>query len=519
MLWQVHAPRAGSAESLALLSFAPLRFFVASVVLRHSGAVGHVVIRSPFCTHMSAFSRRHLLKTAATLPAAGLAPLAHAAETKAPPPSTPKKPVAPLVLPPIQAGPPYLQAGPLLGHVGPDRAHLWIRATAAVPWKIRLVEQTNETEVEGTALSPDSALCATTIIEGLKPGTRYSYQIILDGREQLPLPLPSFTTAPEADHSCRQRIAFGSCVGLTTAAAAPSWAELAERRSMSTDEGCFDLLLMLGDNHYANTTNVEKLRTYYTAHRLSAGWRDLSARTPVYAIWDDHDYGPNNSDGTEPGKADSLKVFREFWANPASGEADNPGCYFTFTRGDIQFFMLDGRYHRSPNKAEDTAAKTMLGSKQLAWLKRELLASKAKVKLLANGSEWESYGSDDSWSLFKQERDPFLQWIDEQKIDGIIFLSGDRHFSSGYHINGRFLELSAGPLGSNNSKLRPNPERFTGHDQGRLWCVLDIDTSVSPPQVAYEFWQAGHSMRERREVSWAQLHGREKITRSEGYIL
>ncbi len=470
---------------------------------------------------MSSISRRSLFRTAAALPATALIPHAEAAEAPKPKAAVPKKapPASPLTLPAIQPGPAYLQAGPMLGHVGSDHAHMWIRSTAAAGWKIVLFEQETSREIEGAALHADTGLTGITVISGLKPGTSYSYQIVLDGREQLPLPLPSFTTAPGQDHACRQRIVFGSCVGHTIAAAAPTWAELAERRAMTTAEGAFDVLLMLGDNHYANTTEIEKLRVYYTAHRLSAGWRALSARTPVYAIWDDHDYGPNNSDGTQEGKENSLKIFREFWANPSSGEADNPGCYFTFTRGDVQFFMLDGRYHRSPDKAEDTPEKTMLGKKQLEWLKRGLLASKARVKLLANGSEWESYGSDDSWSLYKQERDPFFAWIDEHKIEGVIFLSGDRHFSSGYHINGRFLELSAGPLGSNNSKLRPNPERFTGHDQGRLWGVLDIDTTTSPPSVAFEFWQTGHSRLERREISWAQLHGREKIDRTEGYVI
>ncbi|WP_395740395.1 alkaline phosphatase D family protein [Prosthecobacter sp.] len=469
---------------------------------------------------MSSISRRHLLRTAAAMPAAVLVPRSEAAETKtkAPKAAVAKKPVAPLTLPPVQPGPAYLMAGPMLGHVGPDRAHVWVRGTAAVPWKLVLTKAGAPTrEIDGGSLKAEAGLSGIAIIEGLKPSTHYTYQIVLDGREQLPLPLPSFTTAPEIGSACRQRIAFGSCVGRTTAAAAPTWAELAARRAATTDEGAFDLLLMLGDNHYGDTTEIEKLRVYYTAHRLGAGWRDLSARSPVYAIWDDHDYGPNNSDGTEAGKADSLKTFQEFWANPACGEADNPGCYFTFTRGDVQFFMCDGRYHRSPNKAEDAPGKTMLGEKQLAWLKRELLASKAKVKLVANGSEWESYGSEDSWTQFKQERDPFLRWIDEQKLEGVIFLSGDRHFSSGYHINGRFLELSAGPFGSDNSKLRANQERFTGFDDGRLWGVLDIDTTASPPRVAYEFWQTGHSMRERREISWAQLHGREKIERSKGY--
>lgn len=452
------------------------------------------------------------------LPSLSLLSQVRAAEpvTKARPKPA-SKPPALLTLPPVQAGPPYLLAGPQLGHVGHDEARLWIRSTAAVPWKVLLYEgdlSGQVREIEGPLLTADSACMGIVTIEGLKPQTRYTYQVLLDGREQVARPVPTFVTASLPGQAGRFRIVFGSCVGQTVAAAAPAWAELAERRTMSAEEGGFDLLLMLGDNHYANTTELEKHRVYYTAHRRSAGWRDLTARTPVYAIWDDHDFGPNNSDGTQPAKEESLRAFREFWANPGCGEPDNPGCYFTFTRGQVQFFMVDGRYHRSPNVAPDGPEKTMLGAKQLAWLKRELLGSKAVVKVVAMGSEWESFGSEDSWTVFRNERDGFLRWIDEQKIEGIVFLSGDRHFCSGYHVNGRFLELSGGPFGSNNSKLRENAERFTGFDKGRLWGVLDIDTSGLQPAVAFEFWQAGGGRLERRDLSWDQLHGREKIALS-----
>ncbi|MDB6152200.1 MAG: hypothetical protein JWL90_653, partial [Chthoniobacteraceae bacterium] len=168
----------------------------------------------------------------------------------------------------------------------------------------------------------------------------------------------------------------------------------------------------------------------------------------------------------------------------------------------------------SPDKAPDTAEKTMFGAAQLAWLKRELLASKAVFKILANGSEWQTFGSDDSYSIYRQERDPFLAWIDEQKIEGIIFLSGDRHFSSAYHILNRFVELSSGPFGSTNARLRPNPERFSGYDEGSLWMILDIDTTGAQPQLAYELWLGGGGLLERRSLTWDQLHGKEPIAAS-----
>ena len=54
--------------------------------------------------------------------------------------------------------------------------------------------------------------------------------------------------------------------------------------------------------------------------------------------------------------------------------------------------MLDDRYNRDPNNAPEDGHKSQLGEKQLAWLKRELLASKSKIKMLAIGGEWETHG-------------------------------------------------------------------------------------------------------------------------------
>lgn len=456
-----------------------------------------------------------------TIPAAALAPTVLAAEAETKPAVTPasaKKPEAkPLTLPPVQPGPPYLQAGLQLGHVAHDHALLWVRATAATPWKVILAEVENPSatrEFAGPKLGEASGFSGIVKLDGLKPATRYYYEVILGDRSQTLRPLPDFTTASEPNQPIKLRIALGSCVGDTLAGAAPSWAELAARRSMKPEQGAFDLLLMLGDNHYANTTEVEKLRVYYTAHRLTGGWRELSAHTPIYAIWDDHDYGPNDSDATQKGKEDSLRIFKEYWANPSCGEPENPGCYYTFTRGDVQFFMLDCRYHRSPNKSPDGPEKTMLGAKQLEWLKRELSASKARIKILATGSEWQTFSSQDSWASFRTERDAFFAWIQEQKIEGIILLSGDRHFAAAYQVMGKFVELSGGPFGSNNATLKPNPERFTGWDEGRMWFILDLDTTKPEPVAAVELWKAGGGRLDRRILTWDQVNGRAKIAPS-----
>ena len=92
----------------------------------------------------------------------------------------------------------------------------------------------------------------------------------------------------------------------------------------------------------------------------------LLRRIPQYAIWDNHDYGPEPTDKRLKNKEQTLEAFKMFWPNPAYGEADNPGVYFKFRRGDVDFFMTDDRYNRDPNNAPEDGRKSYLGAKQFA---------------------------------------------------------------------------------------------------------------------------------------------------------
>jgi alkaline phosphatase D len=67
-----------------------------------------------------------------------------------------------------------------------------------------------------------------------------------------------------------------------------------------------------------------------------------------YAIWDDHDYGPNDADRSFWNKNMSLEMFKLFWANP-NYIFENEACTGTFQWNDVQFFMVDNRWFRTPN--------------------------------------------------------------------------------------------------------------------------------------------------------------------------
>lgn len=406
-----------------------------------------------------------------------------------------------------QTSAPYLALGPMIGHTGPDETRIWAKASGPTRLAIRVgraADLSDARTIEGPALATDSDFMGQVRITGLEPLTTYHYAILLDGQPVMSRPFPTFTTAPAVGAPSKSRIAFSSCVGRFGYLTAAIWAEMAARTK-------FDLLLMLGDNTYADSTDPVIQRRHYYDHRSVLGYADITRRVPTYAIWDDHDYGPNDSDRTAVGKEISLQTFQQLWANPSYGLPDDPGVYFKFSRGEIDFFMLDNRYHRSPNRAPDDGTKTMLGAKQLAWFKREILASKARVKFIASGSEWEPNGHLDSWTSFARERDEIFDFLREHDVQGVIFLSGDRHFTGAYQINHRFIEVTAGPIGSRTTNGINKPYMFLNLVEGTMCALFDVDTTTPEPQLTLEVYRGGHGKIHERKFTWDEINGRTKI--------
>ncbi len=403
--------------------------------------------------------------------------------------------------------PAYLELGPLLGHVGPTQAKIWAKASGPCSLSIRFGQKADLSDAKDTApISPtaETFFSAHLAVEGLEPKQRCYYSILIDGKPAMSPPYPSFITAPPDGTKGRLRIAFVSCVGYNGYDSAPTWADLATRTN-------FDVLLMLGDNHYGNTTDPKRHLENFSVQRKLAAYAEISRRVPQYAIWDNHDYSPEPCDKTARNKEDTLKAFTMFWPNPAYGEPDNPGVYHRFSRGDIDFFMTDDRYHRDPNDAPEDGTKSYLGKKQLEWLKRELLASKAPVKILASGGEFESNGIKNSWASFKRERDELFKFITENHITGVLLISGDRHFTAAYQVMGKWIEVTSGPTGSKFAETKPTSEMFFYASKAKYFCIYDIDTRPENPSVTLEIYRTADGLIERRSFTWDEVTGNTKI--------
>ena len=189
-----------------------------------------------------------------------------------------------------------------------------------------------------------------------------------------------------------------------------------------------EALLLLGDNVYIDDPTKAEVQQYcYYRRQSHPHFRSMSSRVPVYATWDDHDFGTDDCWGgasvDDPvWKRDVWKVDQENWNNPSHGRGDSvPGCWYSFLLGEVEFFMLDGRYYReAPSERLD---RSMLGPVQLAWLKRSIASSSARFKVIVSPVPWAEGvkpGSLDTWDGYAQERRSIYAFLGSQGIEGVI---------------------------------------------------------------------------------------------------
>jgi len=383
-----------------------------------------------------------------------------------------------------------LFGGPMLGCVTPTSIKVWLRTVKEA--RVRVVVQTGAGEKHTQASQPVDTTNATDLtavltVNGLQPGTAYTYRIEIDGKPA-PVKNAKFNTAPQAGQPAKFDVAFGGGARLVPAKER-IWSTIAKRNPLA--------VLMLGDNLYMDMPTHRNLqRLYYYRRQLRPEFQQLSASSAFYAIWDDHDFGKNDTQGgpetfSPPWKLPVYKVFRENWVNPYYGGGDKqPGCWFDFSIGDVDFFMTDGRYYRDfKNKPKDK--RSMLGPVQKKWLLEKLSASKAKFKVIASGTLWTEHadkGGADSWWGAPAEREEIFSHINRGKIDGVILLSADRHRSDIYKIERPqgypLYEFETSKL-TNNHTHKTRDKALFSYNKGNFYGMLTFDTTQADPQIMF----------------------------------
>ena len=332
-----------------------------------------------------------------------------------------------------------INSGPMVGYSEKSEVALWIQTTKEAQvkfsyWDINFPNNKYETSTKIT--NKESGYTATLIADEVNSGTKYNYHPIIDDEIIFFDYKLEFQTQEHWEYrkdAPNFSFAVGSCAYTNE--------EDKDRPGKSYGQDYFiydsildknpDFMIWLGDNVYLREPDWNtKTGIYhrYSHDRSIEELQPLLASVHHYAIWDDHDYGPNNSDRSFRGKHIARSAFKDFWANPSYGINQN-GITTQFTWSDVDFFLLDNRFFRSPQNRKNSY-KEILGKNQLEWLIDALSFSKATFKIIAIGGQvLNSEKVYENYSNWTDEHSQLLELIKSEKIEGVIFISGDRHFS------------------------------------------------------------------------------------------
>ena len=311
-------------------------------------------------------------------------------------------------------------------------------------------------------------------LPGLVPDTQYHYALEVDGRLDWPS-RGEFRTFPEGPASFK--VAFASCA--KTASTLDVFDRIRENRPL--------FFMNTGDFHYLNisSNNIELFRGGYDYVLSSPEQSDLYRHIPFVYMWDDHDYGGNNSNRKSSSHEAARRAYEEYVPHYplAAGGGDQP-IYQSFAVGRVKFILTDLRSDRDDVKKPDDARKSMMGERQKAWFKQELLSANGVYPLICwvssvpwlgqAGSNYywfvkgDQHGyfhhtnaldastrtnkakapvEEDHWCVFSSERREIADFIKANQIRGVCILHGDSHMlAADDGSNGDFATGGGAPI-------------------------------------------------------------------------
>ncbi len=313
-------------------------------------------------------------------------------------------------------------------------------------------------------------------------------------------------------------IHFGSCVKQTQPM--PIFETIVQDRP--------EVFLMIGDNIYADTEDMEVMREKYAQLNADPGFSLLRASCPILATWDDHDFGRNDAGVEYPKKREAQKIFSDFWGDPLnSPRRQREGVYEAHVVGPegqrVQIILLDTRYFRGPLKTgerrvggryypnEDPTV-PMLGEQQWQWLEEQLKVP-AELRIIASSIQFiaEAAGQE-TWANLPAEHQRLIDLIKKTEAAGVVFLSGDRHWSDlsvqREGVPYPLYDLTSSSLNQPHKRGTPTDNRYreiekTYHQAN--FGVIEIDWSAEDPTLDLRIQDLGNQTRIQKRILLSEL--------------
>ena len=331
-----------------------------------------------------------------------------------------------------------IKSGPMLGYSEMKEVLVWVQTEKPADVSIQYWEKGDKTIHKTDPIHTEKATAniARIIADEVTMGKKYEYEVLVNGKKMAFEYALEFQTQDlwqyRHDPPAFSFI-FGTCnyvneegtdrPGRGYGGADEVYAAMHAKKP--------DFMLWGGDNFYYREPDYTRTGMIHRNNHARAvkSMQPLLANVHHYAIWDDHDYGPNDSDRSFPLKHLSLEMFKMYWGN-TNFVFPNEGITSKFQWADVEFFLMDDRWNKAPNELNDPN-KDYWGTKQMNWLLDALSSSKASFKIIVNGGQVISPAKVfENMANYEAERSHLLKELKNRKIPGVLFLSGDRHISN-----------------------------------------------------------------------------------------
>jgi len=426
--------------------------------------------------------------------------------------------MGPLLIMSARADTPQIQFihGVASGDVTSESAVLWAQTDQDGQLKVQVSKHLNfkKLDFEGSVhATADSDFTAKFLAEGLKPYTLYYYRFTAGSTTS---EIGTFRTSPLEDKKADAHFTWSGDTDVSKINGNRyfgDWLSLNAIRSENPD-----FFIYLGDIIYSDlratgllpdAQTLGDFRQIYKDSRDVPALHELLKSTSVYPAWDDHevrnDWAGQTVDPTffEIGK----RSFSEYTPIGQLHSTSDPDCagptQFRVKHWgkDVDLIILDTRTCRSANvqtqcqvggivdlvptlpssiraqipfippqppagclAAINDPDRTMLGTEQKVRFEDALLNSKAKFKFVVTSVSIQQtfvlpY---DSWEGYGAERSEILNFIRDNEIKNVIFLTTDLHLNL---MNEVFIdnftdptpisyEVVTGPIGAETDKAR-----------------------------------------------------------------
>jgi phosphodiesterase/alkaline phosphatase D-like protein len=352
-----------------------------------------------------------------------------------------------------------VERGPWSGALTPTSAVVKAKIVLNLP-NLRLAVSRNAdlSRALFVAAEKSESHIVTFHVRNLEPNQYYYYAVDAGGGMDLEH-RGRFRTYPDGPTSFT--FAFASCA--RTASSHPVFETILRNNPL--------FFMNVGDLHYLDIKENRRdlFRSGYDLVLGSRTQSTLYRYVPFVYMWDDHDFGGNNSNSEADVHEAAQLTYQEYVPHyPLVAGSGNVPVYHAFTVGRVRFILTDLRSARTRITDPDDARKTMLGIAQKQWLKSELLAARGNYPLIfwvstvpwlgTTGTNYYpipathtgyahhrnlpplpiSQGRvftqganrpppEDHWSLFSTERRELADFVKENSIAGLCIIHGDAH--------------------------------------------------------------------------------------------